>query len=138
MAQEALEASQNGSNMSQATPDQNGAMSAEDKQKIDSMAWGATNYVEPTEWPAAMIVEDDERHFVSALFLAQIQALFSSGVSAEAFQQLNDTLNDIIFELTLQGILDGGSYGSVMVDTIDSASSVQINAGQYANNRVFI
>jgi hypothetical protein len=122
----------------QVTPDQNGLMTSEDKIKLDGIAIGATNYVEPTQWPAAMIVEDDNRHFVSLAMLAQLNAMLTSGVSAEAFQALVDQLNDIIFELTLQGILDGGSYGDLTVDTIDSATAVQINAGQYASGKAFI
>jgi hypothetical protein len=122
----------------QVTPDQNGLMTSEDKIKLDSIAYGATNYLEPTQWPAMMIVEDDNHHFVSLAMLTQLQDLLTNGVSADAFQSLVDQLNGVVFELILQGILDGGSYGDVTVDTIDSSTAVQINAGQYTGGKVFI
>ncbi|MDR0905749.1 MAG: hypothetical protein LBN00_06205 [Oscillospiraceae bacterium] len=123
---------------SPATPTQSGLMSAEDKEKLESVAFGATNYVHPTEHPAAMIVESDTRRFISADLLSQLSDLIADGATAAGYSALVSDVAYIAFQLEVQGVISGGTYITVIVDTIDSATAVVINAGQYTNGKVFI
>lgn len=57
---------------------------------------------------------------------------------SEAVKNLSSDLSNIAFQLALQNLIDTGDLVTVHVYEIDSASSITIISGQYANKKVYI
>lgn len=64
----------------------NGLMSAEDKKKLDTVAYGATNYEEPEFFPATKITEDEYHRF-----LTDEQIVFFSEKASTELASMNNS-----------------------------------------------
>ena len=61
-----------------------------------------------------------------------------SGLIADALGGIEHDLTDIAFQLAASNLIDSSDLDTVIIDTIDSASAVNIISGAYANGKVYI
>lgn len=70
--------------------------------------------------------------------LAEVSVSGATADVSEAVKNLSSDLSNIAFQLALQNLIDTGDLVTVHVYEIDSASSITIISGQYANKKVYI
>jgi hypothetical protein len=61
-----------------------------------------------------------------------------SGMIAEALGGIEHDLTSIAFELKMENLIPVEDLDTVIINTIDSASAVNIISGAYANGKVYI
>mgnify|MGYP007012489784 CR=1 FL=1 len=61
-----------------------------------------------------------------------------SGMIATALGGIEHDLVNLTFQLVMGNLVDSSDLDTVIIDTIDSASAVNIISGAYANGKVYI
>ena len=61
-----------------------------------------------------------------------------SGMIATALGGIEHDLVNLTFQLAMSNLVDSSDLDTVVIDTIDSASDVNIISGAFANGKVYI
>jgi len=120
-----------------ATEFQAGLMTPAQVMKLAGISYGANLFIHPTNHPAIMITTDPMNRFVTDEWL-QYMADFVEGADGTSIGDLRDQIAYIMFQLAMHGIIGGGDFDNIVVDTFNSPDAVNLIAGMFGGNRIFI